>query len=127
MTIDLYYWTTPNGHKITIFLEETAIGYRIIPVNIGKGDQFKADFLAISPNNRIPAIVDHAPADGGEPLAVFESGAILLYLAEKTGQFLSRNGIAGFQRHPFGSRQIRRGNNAGPLGQLGKRFIGAFE
>jgi len=91
MTIDLYYWTTPNGHKITIFLEETAIGYRIVPVNIGKGDQFKADFLGLSPNNRIPAIVDHAPADGGEPLAVFESGAILLYLAEKTGQFLSRN------------------------------------
>jgi GSH-dependent disulfide-bond oxidoreductase len=91
MMIDLYYWTTPNGHKITIFLEETGLTYRIIPVNIGKGDQFKADFLALSPNNRIPAIVDHAPADGGEPIAVFESGAILLYLAEKTGQFLSRN------------------------------------
>lgn len=91
MTIDLYYWTTPNGHKITIFLEESALSYRIIPVNIGKGDQFKADFLALSPNNRIPAIVDHAPADGGEPIAVFESGAILLYLAEKTGQFLSRH------------------------------------
>src|SRR4051812_613280 len=89
--IDLYYWTTPNGHKITIFLEETGLAYRIIPVNIGKGDQFKRDFLALSPNNRIPAIDDHAPADGGEPIAVFESGAILLYLAEKTGQFLSRN------------------------------------
>src|SRR2546421_2979465 len=85
--IDLYYWTTPNGHKITIFLEETGLAYRIIPVNIGKGDQFKRDFLALSPNNRIPAIDDHAPADGGEPIAVFESGAILLYLAEKTGQF----------------------------------------
>jgi GST-like protein len=92
MMIDLYYWTTPNGHKITIFLEETGLTYRIIPVNIGKGDQFKPDFLALFPNNRIPAIVDHAPAaDGGEPIAVFESGAILLYLAEKTGQFLSQN------------------------------------
>ena len=86
--IDLYYWTTPNGHKITIFLEETGLPYKIIPVNIGKGEQFKADFLAVSPNNRIPAIVDHAPAGGGKPIAVFESGAILLYLAEKTGQFL---------------------------------------
>jgi GST-like protein len=89
--IDLYYWTTPNGHKITIFLEETAQPYRIIPVNIGKGEQFRPEFLAVSPNNRIPAIVDHAPADGGQPIAVFESGAILLYLAEKTGEFLSRN------------------------------------
>src|SRR5216117_235330 len=75
--IDLYYWTTPNGHKITIFLEETGLPYKIKPVNIGKGDQFKPEFLAISPNNRIPAIVDHAPADGGAPLSLFESGAIL--------------------------------------------------
>jgi GST-like protein len=87
--IDLYYWTTPNGHKITIFLEETGLAYRIVPINIGKGEQFKADFLAVSPNNRIPAIVDHAPADGGKPVPIFESGAILLYLAEKTGRFLS--------------------------------------
>ncbi|MGH6928702.1 MAG: glutathione S-transferase N-terminal domain-containing protein [Dongiaceae bacterium] len=86
--IDLYYWTTPNGHKITIFLEETGLPYRIVPVNIGKGDQFKPEFLAISPNNRIPAIVDHEPADGGAPISVFESGAILQYLAEKTGRFL---------------------------------------
>lgn len=86
--IDLHYWTTPNGHKITMFLEEAAVPYRIIPVNISAGDQFKPEFLAISPNNRIPAIVDHAPADGGAPVSVFESGAILLYLAEKTGQFL---------------------------------------
>ncbi|MFZ3359729.1 MAG: glutathione binding-like protein [Xanthobacteraceae bacterium] len=86
--IDLYYWTTPNGHKITIFLEETGLPYRIIPVNISKGDQFKPEFLAIAPNNRIPAIVDRAPADGGKPISVFESGAILLYLAEKTGKFL---------------------------------------
>lgn len=86
--IDLYYWTTPNGHKITIFLEETGLEYRIVPVNIGSGDQFSDDFLEISPNNKIPAIVDHAPADGGAPIALFESGEILLYLAEKTGRFL---------------------------------------
>ena len=87
--IDLYYWTTPNGHKITLFLEETGLPYRIVPINIGKGEQFAADFLRISPNNRIPAIVDHAPADGGAPIPVFESGAILLYLADKTGQFIA--------------------------------------
>jgi GSH-dependent disulfide-bond oxidoreductase len=86
--IDLYYWTTPNGHKITMFLEETGLEYRIAPVNIGAGAQFEPAFLAIAPNNRIPAIVDHSPADGGAPLSVFESGAILLYLAEKCGQLL---------------------------------------
>ncbi|MCC5628712.1 glutathione S-transferase N-terminal domain-containing protein [Nostoc sphaeroides CHAB 2801] len=86
--IDLYYWTTPNGHKITIFLEEVGLQYTIIPVNIGAGDQFKPEFLKISPNNRIPAIVDHEPADGGTPISVFESGAILLYLAEKTGKLI---------------------------------------
>ncbi len=86
--IDLYYWTTPNGHKITLFLEETGLEYRIIPVNIGKGEQFTPAFLRIAPNNRMPAIVDHAPQDGGEPLSLFESGAILLYLAEKTGRFV---------------------------------------
>jgi GST-like protein len=89
--LDLYYWTTPNGHKITIFLEEAGLPYNIKPVNIGKGEQFKADFLAVSPNNRIPALVDTDPAGGGKPIAVFESGAILLYLAEKTGKFLSRD------------------------------------
>lgn len=86
--IDLYYWTTPNGHKITIFLEETGLEYRLRPINIGRGEQFDPAFLKIAPNNRIPAIVDHAPADGGEPIALFESGAILSYLAEKTGRFL---------------------------------------
>ncbi|MBV8341059.1 MAG: glutathione S-transferase N-terminal domain-containing protein [Gammaproteobacteria bacterium] len=86
--IDLYYWTTPNGHKITMFLEETGIPYRIVPVDIGTGAQFAPEFLAIAPNNRIPAIIDHDPAGGGAPLAVFESGAILLYLAEKTGRLL---------------------------------------
>jgi GST-like protein len=89
--IDLYYWTTPNGHKITIFLEETGEPYRIVPINIGAGDQFKPEFLAVAPNNRIPAIVDRAPADGGEPISLFESGAILEYLADKTGRFLPRD------------------------------------
>jgi GST-like protein len=88
LMIDLYYWTTPNGHKITIFLEEAQIPYKIVPVNISKGEQFEPDFLRIAPNNRIPAIVDHAPADGGAPIPIFESGAILLYLAEKTGRFI---------------------------------------
>jgi GST-like protein len=87
--IDLHYWPTPNGHKITMFLEEAGLDYRILPVDISAGDQFKPDFLAIAPNNRMPAIVDHAPPDGGEPVSVFESGAILLYLAEKTGRFLA--------------------------------------
>ena len=87
--IDLHYWPTPNGHKITMFLEEAGLAYTIRPVNIVAGDQFKPDFLAISPNNRMPAIVDHMPADGGAAISVFESGAILVYLAEKTGRFLS--------------------------------------
>ena len=89
--IDLYYWTTPNGHKITLFLEESGIPYDLQPVNIGKGEQFNPAFLAVSPNNRIPAIVDHAPADGGKPISVFESGAILLYLAGKTGKFIPKD------------------------------------
>jgi len=87
--IDLYYWTTPNGHKITMFLEEAGLPYRVVPINIGKGEQFAADFLRIAPNNRIPAIVDHEPADGGAPIALFESGAILLYLADKTNRFIA--------------------------------------
>jgi GST-like protein len=86
--IDLHYWPTPNGHKVAMFLEETAMPYRLVPVNIGKGEQFKPEFLAISPNNRMPAIVDHRPLDGGPPISVFESGAILLYLADKSEQFI---------------------------------------
>ncbi|MFV1917841.1 glutathione S-transferase N-terminal domain-containing protein [Sphingomonas sp. MJ1 (PH-R8)] len=86
--IHLHYWPTPNGHKITLFLEETGLPYTIHPVNIGKGEQFAPDFLKIAPNNRMPAIVDDEPADGGAPISIFESGAILLYLAEKTGRFL---------------------------------------
>ena len=86
--IELHYWPTPNGQKIALFLEEAGLDYEIHPVNIGKGDQFKPEFLAFSPNNRMPAIIDRAPADGGEAITVFESGAILTYLAEKTGRFL---------------------------------------
>jgi GSH-dependent disulfide-bond oxidoreductase len=89
--IDLYYWPTPNGHKITMFLEEAGLDYEIHPVNIGRGEQFTPEFLAISPNNRMPAIVDRKPTDGGEPITVFESGAILLYLAEKTRSFIPQD------------------------------------
>lgn len=91
--IDLYYWTTPNGHKVSIFLEESGLEYQIKPVHIGKGEQFQPAFLEIAPNNRIPAIVDHSPTDGGEPLALFESGAILEYLADKSGQFLPQDDV----------------------------------
>ncbi|MEO8409549.1 MAG: glutathione S-transferase C-terminal domain-containing protein [Propionivibrio sp.] len=86
--IDLYYWTTPNGHKITMFLEEAELAYRLHPVNIGRGEQFAPDFLRIAPNNRIPAIVDQEPADGGVAIPLFESGAILLYLADKTQRLI---------------------------------------
>jgi GST-like protein len=89
--IRVYYWPTPNGHKVTIFLEEAGLPYEIVPVDIRRGEQFKPDFLAISPNNRMPAITDDAPVDGGAPISVFESGAILVYLAEKTGRFLPRD------------------------------------
>ncbi|MCR9215413.1 MAG: glutathione S-transferase N-terminal domain-containing protein [Proteobacteria bacterium] len=89
--IDLYYWPTPNGWKISIALEEMGLDYNVIPVNIGKGEQFEKDFLAISPNNRMPAIIDQDPEDGGEPVSVFETGAILIYLAEKTGKFLPKD------------------------------------
>ncbi len=85
--IDLYYWPTPNGHKITLFLEEAGLAYTIKPVDIGRGDQFEPQFLAFSPNNKMPAIIDHEPNDLGEPVSVFESGAILQYLAGKTGRF----------------------------------------
>ena len=88
--IDLYYWTTPNGHKVTMFLEEAKLPYRLHGIDISKGEQFAADFLRVSPNNKIPAIVDHAPADGGMSISVFESGAILLYLAGKTGKFIPK-------------------------------------
>ena len=89
--IDLYYWPTPNGHKITMYLEEAKLAYKLIGVNIGRGDQFKPDFLKFSPNNRMPAIIDYDPIDGKKPISVFESGAILLYLAGKTGKFMPKD------------------------------------
>jgi GSH-dependent disulfide-bond oxidoreductase len=117
--IDVYYWTTPNGHKITIFLEEAKLPYKIMPVNIGKGEQFKAEFLAVSPNNRIPAVVDHAPAGGGKPIAVFESGAILLYLAEKTGQFLAHDPRARIEAIQWLFWQM---GNLGPMAGQNNHF-----
>jgi GST-like protein len=89
--IDLHCWPTPNGWKVTIFLEEAGLPYKLIPVNINAGEQFKPEFLKIGPNNRMPVIVDHDPPGGGAPISVFESGAILQYLAEKTGKFLPRD------------------------------------
>jgi len=86
--IDLYYWPTPNGHKVTMFLEEAELPYRLVPVDLGQGEQFQPGFLALSPNNRMPAILDHSPTDGGAPLSVFESGAILLYLAQKSELYI---------------------------------------
>ena len=86
--IDLYYWPTPNGWKVTIMLEETGLDYNIVPVDIGMGAQFEPEFMKISPNNRMPAMIDHDPIGGGDPISVFESGAMLEYLADKTGQFL---------------------------------------
>ncbi len=95
--IDVHYWPTPNGWKVTIMLEECGLEYRALPVDIGFGDQFKPEFLRISPNNRMPAIVDHAPPGGGAPLAIFESGAILEYLADKTGRFLPNEPAGRFR------------------------------
>jgi len=95
--IDIHYWPTPNGKKVTILLEECALAYRVVPCNIGRGDQFEEAFLTISPNNRMPAIVDHDPADGGAPIAIFESGAIMMYLAEKTGTFWPQDTRAKYE------------------------------
>ncbi|MCG8588263.1 MAG: glutathione S-transferase N-terminal domain-containing protein [Proteobacteria bacterium] len=115
--IDLHYWPTPNGKKVTILLEECEIPYKLLPCSIGQGDQFKDSFLAISPNNRMPAMVDHAPADGGEPLALFESGAIMLYIAEKAGRFYPED-VRG--RHEVNQWLIWQMANQGPkLGECG--------
>ncbi len=95
--IDFYFWTTPNGYKVLQFLQESGLAYRIVPVNISAGEQFEQNFLKISPNNKIPAIVDHAPLQGDDPITLFESGAILLYLAEKAGRFIPRNEAARAQ------------------------------
>jgi GST-like protein len=112
--IDFYYWPTPNGWKVAIMLEECGLGYRMIPVDIGRGDQFEPEFLAISPNNRMPAILDHDGKDG--PVPVFESGAILIHLAERTGQFLSRSKGGRKETHEWLFWQV---GNLGPMaGQL---------
>lgn len=114
--IDLYYWPTPNGHKITIFLEETGLEYRIVPVNIRKGEQFAPEFLKISPNNRMPAIVD-TDGPGGKRFSLFESGAILLYLAEKTGKLMPSETRARYRVIEWLMFQMA---NVGPmLGQAG--------
>jgi GSH-dependent disulfide-bond oxidoreductase len=91
--IDVHYWPTPNGKKVTILLEELGVPYSIVPVRIAVGDQFTDDFLKISPNNRMPAMVDHAPKGGGPPISVFESGAIMMYLAEKEGRFWPQDDV----------------------------------
>ena len=110
--IDVHYWPTPNGWKVTIMLEECGLDYEIKPVDIGGGDQFKPGFLRISPNNRMPAIVDHEPLGGGPPLAIFESGAILEYLADKTGQFLPRSGAGRYRALQWVHWQMA---NLGPM------------
>ena len=115
--IDAYYWPTPNGWKLSIALEEMGLDYNVIPINIGKGDQFKPEFLKVSPNNRIPAIVDHDPPGGGEPISVFETGAILLYLANKTGMFYPEDLRKRTQVHEWLMWQI---GGLGPMiGQAG--------
>jgi len=115
--IDAHYWPTPNGWKISIALEEMELDYSVVPVNIGRGDQFKEAFLKISPNNRMPAIVDHDPEGGGEPISIFESGAILLYLAEKTGKFLPEDLRGRIEVHEWLMWQV---GGLGPmLGQSG--------
>jgi len=115
--IDLYYWPTPNGKKVTILFEEIGLDYRIVPVNIGRGDQFKDDFLGISPNNRMPAIVDHAPKGGGAPVAIFESGAIMMYVAEKEGKFWPQETHAKYEVAQWVMWQMA---NQGPkLGECG--------
>lgn len=123
--IDLYYWPTPNGHKITIFLEEAGLLYTVHPVDIGAGDQFKPEFLAFSPNNKMPAIIDRAPADGGAPISVFESGAILQYLAGKTGRFLPADARARIEANEWLFWQMA---GLGPMtGQYGHFHVYAPE
>lgn len=121
---DLYYWTTPNGHKITMFLEEIEADYSIVPVHIGKGEQFEPEFLAISPNNRIPALVDKEPETGGDPISIFESGAILLYLADKHRLFMPQDssGRAGVLQWLFWQMA-----NLGPMAGQNHHFVTYME
>jgi GST-like protein len=109
--IDIHYWPTPNGKKITILLEECGLPYRLVPCSIGRGDQFTDEFLKISPNNRMPALVDHEPVEGGEPIALFESGAMMMYIAEKAGQFYPQD-LRG--RHEVNQWVIWQMANQGP-------------
>ncbi len=118
--IDLYFWPTPNGYKPLIFLEETGLSYQIKPINIMRGDQFKPDFLAISPNNRIPAIVDDSTAQGDSSFSLFESGSILIYLAQKTGQFLASDLRIGHQTIQWLMWQI---GGVGPMMGQANHFI----
>lgn len=117
---DLYYWTTPNGHKITMFLEEAGVEYNVVPINIGKGDQFETDFLKISPNNRIPALIDFRPDGSNAPVSLFESGAILLYLAEKHRCFIPEDtaGRANVLQWLFWQMA-----NLGPMGGQNHHFV----
>ena len=115
--IELHYWPTPNGKKVTILLEELGVPYKIVPVNIGKGDQFTAEYLKLNPNNRMPALVDTEPADGGAPLSVFESGAIMMYLAEKFGKFYPQDLRSRYEINQWLIWQVA---NQGPkLGETG--------
>jgi GST-like protein len=124
LMIDLYYWPTPNGWKITILLEETAIPYRVVPVDIGRGDQFEPEFLKISPNNRMPAIVDNDGPDG-RPISIFESGAILVYLAEKSGSFLGADARSRYEVMQWLMWQM---GGIGPMfGQAGHFMLSAPE
>jgi GSH-dependent disulfide-bond oxidoreductase len=115
--IELYYWPTPNGKKVTILLEECNLEYRIAPVNIGRGDQFTDDFLRLNPNHRMPVMVDHAPLDGGAPISVFESGAIMMYIAEKVGRFWPQDVRSKYEVNQWVMWQMA---NQGPkLGECG--------
>lgn len=117
---ELLYWTTPNGHKITMFLEEVEVDYDVVPVNIGKGDQFAPEFLEISPNNRIPALIDRSPQPDAKRISLFESGAILLYLAEKHQQFIPKDpaGRANVLQWLFWQMA-----NLGPMGGQNHHFV----
>jgi GST-like protein len=125
--IDLHYWPTPNGKKVTILLEECGLPYRIVPCSIGQGDQFRDEFLRISPNNRMPAMVDHDPDDGGAPISIFESGAMMMYIAEKAGQFYPQEPRARYQVDQWVMWQMA---NQGPkFGEYGhfRRLAGSQE
>ena len=115
--LKLHYWPTPNGKKVTILLEELGLPYEIVPLNIGRGDQFSDEFLKLNPNHRMPVLVDDAPRDGGEPIAIFESGAIMMYLAEKAGRFWPQEPRAKYQVAQWVIWQMA---NQGPkLGECG--------